>query len=207
MASKGTKRTSATRAGTARKPGTGTPHPGKTIAVYAGTFDPPTLGHVDVVRRGLSLFDEIIVAIGHTPAKKPTLALEERVELLGACFRDEPRVRVETFEGLLIDFCAKRGAKAILRGLRVVSDFDYEFQLGLANRDLDPGIETVFVLAAKEHIFVSSSIVREIASHGHPVGKYVPGPVAKAMARKGKRPERQVELTATERRTARAERA
>lgn len=184
--------------------GAGTPAPGTTIAVYAGTFDPPTLGHVDVVRRGLSLFDEIIVAVGQNPAKTPVLAREERIELLGLCFANETRVRVEAFEGLLIDFCAKRGAKAILRGLRVVSDFDYEFQLGLANRDLDPSIETVFVLAAKEHIFVSSSIVREIASHGHPVGRYVPGPVAKAMSKKGRKAERAVELTAAERRNARA---
>lgn len=185
-------------------PAGGTPPPGETSAVYAGTFDPPTLGHVDVVRRGLSLFDEVIVAVGHNPAKKPVLALDERIELLRACFANEPRVQVEAFEGLLIDFCAKRGARAILRGLRVVSDFDYEFQLGLANRDLDPSIETVFVLAAKEHIFVSSSIVREIASHGHPVGRYVPAPVAKAMSKKGRRTERPVELTATERRNARA---
>lgn len=185
-----------------KKRGGPTPAPGKTVAVYAGTFDPPTLGHIDVVRRGLALFHQVIVAIGHNVAKKPAMGLEERVELLRMCFADEPRVVVETFDGLLIDFCAKRGARAILRGLRVISDFDYEFQLGLANRDLKPEIETVFVLASKEHIFLSSSIVREIASHGHGIGRYVPAPVAKAMARK--RPERGAELTAAERRSMRA---
>ena len=184
MASKGTKRTSATRAGTAGKPGTGTPHPGKTIAVYAGTFDPPTLGHVDVVRRGLSLFDEIIVAKGHNPAKKPTLALEERVELLGACFRDEPRVRVETFEGLLIDFCAKRGAKAILRGLRVVSDFELEWHMALTNKQLAPEIEVVCLMTSQAYAFLSSSTVREVALLGGDVTSMAPPFVAEALYRK-----------------------
>lgn len=153
----------------------------KTTAVYAGSFDPPTLGHIDVVKRGLKMFAQVVVAIGVNPAKKPAMSVEDRVRLLEASLADEPRVQVQTFEGLLIDYCQRIGAQAILRGLRVTSDFDYEFQLGLANRDLAPEVETVFVLAAKEHIFLSSSIVREIASHGHPVDRYVPSAVAKEM--------------------------
>ena len=150
-------------------------------AVLAGSFDPITLGHMDIIRRGRKLFDEIIVACGHNVRKKYTLDLEQRLAVIEACVADIPDVHVEAFDGLLVDFCHKRGAGAILRGLRAVADFDFEFQTGLANMDMAPDIETVFLMAGAKNIFLSSSLIKEIAYHGGDVSRYLPPPAHAAL--------------------------
>jgi len=144
------------------------------IAVYAGSFDPVTHGHLALVRRACRLFDKVILAVGANPSKKTLLTVEQRMDILRACTADLPDVEVDTFGGLLVDYCAKIGAHAILRGLRVVSDFDFEFQVGLANMDMAPEIETVFLLTEPRNIFISSSLVKEIAANGGDVSRYVP---------------------------------
>jgi pantetheine-phosphate adenylyltransferase len=146
-------------------------------AVLAGSFDPITLGHMDVLRRGLTLFDEIIVAIGNNPRKKYTLDLADRVSILKDCTQDLSGVRVDSFDGLLVEYCRAVSATAILRGLRAVSDFEFEFQIGLANKNMAPEVETVFLLSAADNIFLSSSLVKEIALNGGDVSGYVPAPV------------------------------
>jgi pantetheine-phosphate adenylyltransferase len=143
-------------------------------AVYAGSFDPITLGHLDVIRRGATLFDEVIVAIGHNVRKQRYLALDTRLDVLRAVTGDIPNVRVDTFEGLLVHYCERIGAIAILRGLRAVTDFEFEFQTGLANMDMAPALQTVFLLTEPRHIFVSSSLVKEIAENGGDAGRYLP---------------------------------
>ena len=143
-------------------------------AVLAGSFDPITQGHMDVLRRGLALFDEIVVAIGNNPRKRYLLDLESRIQILRACTADMPQVRVDSFDGLLVEYCREVGANAILRGLRAVSDFEFEFQIGLANKNMAPEVETVFLLTASENIFVSSSLIKEIALNGGDVEAYVP---------------------------------
>ena len=154
------------------------------IALYSGSFDPITVGHLDVITRGCKLFDEVIVAIGENPAKKTMFTLAERAALVTAVVAPlGVKVRVVSFEGLLVDAVAREGADVILRGLRVISDFDAEFRNGLANRDL-AGVETLFLLTEPSNIFVSSSIVKEIAVNGGDISRYVPGPVLAAI--KGK---------------------
>lgn len=141
-------------------------------AIYAGSFDPITNGHLDVVRRGAALFDELIVAVGNNPAKRYLLSLDERVALVSEVVGGED-VRVVAFEGLLVHAAEREKASVILRGLRSAADFDSEFRYGLANRDLS-GIETVFVLSEPANLFVSSSLIKEIASGGGDVSPYVP---------------------------------
>jgi len=143
-------------------------------AVYAGSFDPVTLGHVDLIRRAHRLFDHLILAVGENPAKRHLLPVDVRLDVLRECTADIPGVRVDRFEGLLIHYCRKVGATAILRGLRAVSDFEFEFQIGLANQDMAPEIETVFLLTEPKNIFVSSSLIKEIAANGGDVANYVP---------------------------------
>jgi pantetheine-phosphate adenylyltransferase len=146
-------------------------------AVLAGSFDPITLGHMDVLRRGLTLFDEIIVAIGNNPRKAYCLDLQTRVNILEACTADLKGVKVDSFDGLLVEYCQAVSATAILRGLRAVSDFEFEFQIGLANKNMAPEVETVFLLSSAENIFLSSSLIKEIALNGGDVSSYVPTPV------------------------------
>ncbi len=153
-------------------------------AVLAGSFDPITLGHTDILRRGLALFDEVVVACGNNPGKRYLFDLEERLAILKACTEGWEGVRVDSFSGLLVDYCRQVEATAILRGLRAVSDFDFEFQIGLANRDMAPEIETVFLLTEPGNIFVSSSLVREIATNGGDVSRYLPQPATDALRRK-----------------------
>jgi pantetheine-phosphate adenylyltransferase len=153
------------------------------VAIYPGSFDPVTDGHIDVIRRGADLFDHLIVAVGHNPAKRYWFDLEERVGLIRAATADLQRIEVRSFDGLLVDACAAFGATVILRGLRALSDFDLEFRNGLANRDL-AGVETLFLLTDPKNIFVSSSLVREIAHNGGDVSRYVPAAVSDAIARK-----------------------
>lgn len=150
------------------------------VAIYAGSFDPPTNGHVDVVRRGAVLFDELVVAVGNNPAKKYWFDLDERTALLQASLADVKNVRVVHFSGLLVHAAADQGAGVILRGVRALSDFDLEFRNGLANRDL-ADIETLFLLTDPDNMFVSSSLVKEIVQNGGDISRYVPAPVLAAV--------------------------
>jgi pantetheine-phosphate adenylyltransferase len=152
------------------------------VAIYAGSFDPPTLGHIDVIERGAALFESLIVAVGHNPAKRYWFDLETRCALVKASM-SRSNVRIVPFSGLLVDAVKQNGATVILRGLRVLSDFDLEFRNGLANRDMT-GIETLFLLTDPRHIFVSSSLVKELASNGGDVTRYVSAPVAQAIRSK-----------------------
>ncbi len=150
-------------------------------AVYAGSFDPVTHGHLDLVRRACRLFDKVILAVGANPSKRTLLSVEQRLEILRSCTSDLPEVQVDAFTGLLVDYCAKKDAQAILRGLRAVSDFEFEFQIGLANMDMAPEIETVFLLTEPRNIFISSSLIKEIAANGGDVSRYVPPEAFKAL--------------------------
>jgi pantetheine-phosphate adenylyltransferase len=143
------------------------------IAVYPGTFDPMTLGHVDLVRRATTLFDQVIVAVAAGHHKKAMFTLAERMEMVSALVAPFPQVRVESFSGLMRDFVMARGAKAMIRGLRAVTDFDYEFQLAGMNRSLMPDVETLFLTPSDKYQFVSSTFVREIATLGGEVDKFV----------------------------------
>jgi pantetheine-phosphate adenylyltransferase len=147
---------------------------GKKIAVYPGTFDPITNGHCDVVWRGLKLFDEIIVAIAKNGSKDPLFTVEERLEMVRETFEDVPNIEVDSFDGLLVDYVVHRGADTILRGLRAVSDFEYEFQLGLMNRKLNKDVQTVFLMTGLRWIFISSSIIKEAARFGGNMQGMVP---------------------------------
>ena len=147
---------------------------GESIAIYPGTFDPITNGHLDLINRGLALFDKVIVAIAINPGKKPLFSLTERKQMILDCYTDEDRVEVDTVDGLLVEYAAQRKARAIIRGLRAVSDFDYEFQLALMNRKLERSVESVFLMPGFRWIFISSSIVKDAASHGGDVGGLVP---------------------------------
>ena len=142
-------------------------------AVYPGTFDPITNGHIDLVQRAARLFDRVIVAIAANPGKTPAFSLEQRVRLAQEVLSDLPNVEVCSFDSLLVNFLHQRGADVILRGLRAVSDFEYEFQLASMNRQLAPDIETVFLTPAEQYAFVSSSLVREIAGLGGDVSAFV----------------------------------
>ena len=155
------------------------------IAVYPGTFDPITNGHVDIIKRALRLFDKIIVAIAENSEKTPLFTLQERIELIGNCFGpDNNRIEVDTTSGLIVDYAIERKASAIVRGLRAVSDFDYEFQLALMNRKLERKVETVFLMTGFRWIYISSSIIKDAARHGGDVGGVVPAHVQAALKRK-----------------------
>jgi len=143
------------------------------VAVYPGTFDPFTRGHEDLVRRGALLFDKIVVAIAQSRGKTPIFTLDERVSIASEILSPFPNVEVVGFDGLLMDFLRKRNARLILRGLRAVSDFEYEFQMAGMNRKLFPDVETVFLTPADEYMFISATMVREIAKLGGDVSKFV----------------------------------
>ncbi|MFM2105526.1 MAG: pantetheine-phosphate adenylyltransferase [Chloroflexota bacterium] len=158
-------------------------------AVYPGSFDPVTLGHLDVVERATAVFDRLVVAVLANPRKQPLLPLEERLGLLRAALAGLPperaaRVEVASFDGLTVDACRAHGATSIVRGLRVVSDFELELQLAHNNRRLAPGIDTVFLMTSLEHAYVSSTLVREIASFGGDVSGMVPPAVVEALGRR-----------------------
>jgi pantetheine-phosphate adenylyltransferase len=152
------------------------------LAVYPGTFDPLTMGHVGLARRGLNVFDTVILAIAQSTPKKTLLTVGERVALAKEVFRDEPRVLVEPFDCLLIDYVESRGAGTIMRGLRAVSDFEYEFQMALMNRKLKREIETVFMMTDFKWMYLSSTIVKEVARYGGDIRGLVPGPVVTALS-------------------------
>jgi pantetheine-phosphate adenylyltransferase len=154
------------------------------IAVYPGTFDPMTLGHEDVVRRACQLFDRVIVAVAAGHHKKAMFTLQERIDMAREVVKDFPQVTVEGFQGLVRDFVVARGAKAMVRGLRAVTDFDYEFQLAGMNRSLMPQVETVFLTPSDKYQFISSTFVREIAVLGGEVDKFVSDTVQQRLIEK-----------------------
>ena len=142
-------------------------------AVYPGTFDPMTMGHVDLVKRASKLFDSVIIAIASSDSKKPMFTLEERIEIGNKIFVDDPKVEVVGFSGLLVNFAKDNDATILIRGLRVVADFEYEFQLANMNRAMSPDIESVFLTPKEEYSYISSSLVKEIATMGGDVDRFV----------------------------------
>lgn len=146
-------------------------------ALYPGSFDPVTCGHLDLVERALPLFDRLTVAVAINSQKSSTFTAEERVAMLREVLPKDPRVSVTTFRGLVVDFCRTQGIGAILRGVRTVSDFEYEYQMALTNRHLAPTIETVFVMPSVQYSYVSSSLIREIVRNGGDVSSFLPSSV------------------------------
>ncbi|MDO8346348.1 MAG: pantetheine-phosphate adenylyltransferase [Rugosibacter sp.] len=156
----------------------------KSIAVYPGTFDPLTRGHEDLVRRASSLFERVIIGVAESRTKKPLFSLAERVEIAREVLTGYPNVEINGFDCLLMDFMRQHGASVIMRGLRAASDFEYEFQMAGMNRNLYPDVETVFLTPSDQYMFVSATIVREIALLGGDVSKFVPPQVQKRLAEK-----------------------
>ena len=155
-----------------------------TLAVYPGSFDPLTNGHVDIISRGARMFDRIIVAILVNAEKSPMFSMEERVEIAREVFKPHPKVEVDTFHGLLVDYVERKQAQVIVRGLRAVSDFEFEFQMALMNRKLAAEVETIFLMPKEDYTYLSSRIVKEIARLGGDVAAFVPGPVKEALMQK-----------------------
>lgn len=154
------------------------------LAIYPGSFDPPTRGHEDLIRRSLSLCDRLVLAVATNLAKQPLFSVAERLELLRIVVGDEPRVEVRSFEGLLVDFARATGASMVVRGLRAVTDFDFEFQMALMNRTLEPTLETVFLVPPPDLTFLSSSLVREVSRYGGDVSGVVHPEIARALRRR-----------------------
>jgi pantetheine-phosphate adenylyltransferase len=154
------------------------------IAIYPGSFDPPTKGHADLVRRSLALADRVVVAVALNVAKQSLFPVDERLAMLRATVGEDPRISFQAFEGLLADFAKQVGAAIVVRGLRAVSDFEYEFQMALMNRQLHPSLETVFLVPAVDLTYLSSSLVREVARFGGDVSALVHPSVAAALARR-----------------------
>lgn len=154
------------------------------VAIYAGTFDPVTLGHIDVVKRACQIFDSVVVAVATKPGKKPLFPLEERVELAKECLKGIPNASVEGFHGLLVDFARAKNARVVLRGLRELSDFETEFQQAIVNRKLSPSVETVFIVTDPKYFYVNSTAVKEIASLGGAIDCMVSKPVEKALRKR-----------------------
>lgn len=156
------------------------------VAIYPGSFDPITLGHEDIARRTLRIVDRLVIAVAHTAtqAKQPLFTVEERLAMLTDVFADEPQVECVAFEGLMVDFAESRGARFVIRGLRAVSDFEYEFQLAQMNRELWAEVETLFLTPDARYSFLSASLVREVASLGGDVSKFVSPRVLDSLQRK-----------------------
>lgn len=152
-------------------------------AIYPGSFDPLTNGHVDILQRSLTIFDHVIVAVAHNQRKQPLFTLDERMEMVRSLF-DPARVTVDAIDGLLIDYAHAKKAVAIVRGLRTVADFEYEFQMSLMNRRLASDIETVFLMTKEDHSFVSSSLVKEVATFGGKIDEFVPPSVAEKLRKR-----------------------
>jgi pantetheine-phosphate adenylyltransferase len=155
-----------------------------TLAVYPGSFDPLTNGHVDIITRGARLFDRIIVAVLVNAEKSPLFTMAERVEIARAVFKHLPNVEIDTFDGLLVDYVARRGAQVIVRGLRAVSDFEFEFQMALMNQRLNGKIDTVFMMPAEQYTYISSRLIKEVFSLGGRVHGLVPDTVEKRLRQK-----------------------
>jgi len=154
------------------------------IALYPGTFDPPTNGHVDIIERSLQIFDRVIVAIALNVRKEPLFTTDERLALIREAVGTRPNFEVEAFSGLLVDYVRRRQARVIIRGLRAIADFEYEFQLAHMNRKLAPGLDTVFLPTTEDNFYISSSLVKEIASFGGDVSGVVPACVNRALRQK-----------------------
>jgi pantetheine-phosphate adenylyltransferase len=161
--------------------------PAQGLAVYAGSFDPVTNGHVDLIERASKLFQAVTVALGVHPTRTPLFTIDERLALLKEVARPYKNVKVESFDGLLIDYCRSVGARVIVRGLRAATDFEYELQIAHANADLMPDIDTIFLPTRTNYGFVSASLVRDIAIHGGDVSRYAPPAVIEALAAKIKK--------------------
>ena len=156
----------------------------ETLVVYGGSFDPVTIGHLDVIHRASALFERTVVAIGRHPTRTPLFTVQERLALLREVTKGIRGVEVTSFEGLLIHFCQRMGARVLVRGLRAATDFEYELQIAHANADLAPEIDTIFLPTRTKYGFISASLVREIASHGGDVSNYAPPAVCEALRRK-----------------------
>jgi pantetheine-phosphate adenylyltransferase len=154
------------------------------IAIYAGSFDPMTRGHEDLIRRSLEFADRLIVAVANNSSKQPLFTIEERVDLMRRAMADEKRVEVKSFTGLLVDFAKQEGANVLIRGLRAVSDFEYEYQMALMNRHLSPSLETVFMVPSLDTTYISASLVREVARYGGDISTLVHPVVAEALRAK-----------------------
>src|SRR5205085_1886129 len=156
-------------------------------AIYPGSFDPPTNGHLDVIQRACRLFDEVVVAVAFNEEKNALFTMEERLDLLRLTTGRFENVSVSRFKGLLVEFAREQQASAVIRGLRAVSDFEFEFQMALMNRKLEPAVETIFLMPREEYTYLSSRLVKEIARLGGDVSKFVPSIVASALGKKFKR--------------------
>jgi pantetheine-phosphate adenylyltransferase len=156
------------------------------VAVYTGTFDPVHLGHLDIIKRSSHLFDRLIVGVGINPDKATLFTIEERVDLIRQVTAEFEHVEVQPFTGLAVHFVRQAGARIMLRGLRTLSDMEYEFTMSLMNRNLDPGIETAFLMAKEEYSHISSSLLRQIAALGGDLSKFLPEPVKKALIAKAR---------------------
>ena len=154
------------------------------IALFPASFDPITNGHIDVARRALTLFDRLILAVARNVSKDGTFSLDDRLEMLQAVFGDEPRIAIAAFDGLTVDFAREAGARAIIRGVRAVSDFEYEFEMALMNKHLYPDIETLFMMTSQEFFYVSSSRLKELVRFGADIEAWVPPLVAKNLRQK-----------------------
>jgi pantetheine-phosphate adenylyltransferase len=157
------------------------------VAIYPGSFDPLTNGHVAIIARGLNLFDRLIVSVANNPQKTPLFGVAERKAFILEAVKNDPRVEVDSFDGLLVEYARRRGVHTVLRGLRAVSDFDYEFQLANMNRKLLPEFESVFVMTGEDYFYVSSRLVREVATFGGDVTGLVPAHVALELRKKARR--------------------
>ncbi|MCA9668854.1 MAG: pantetheine-phosphate adenylyltransferase [Myxococcales bacterium] len=156
----------------------------QTLAIYPGSFDPVTNGHLDILQRATMLFDRVVVAIAHNVNKQGLFTPDERADLLRTVIGDNDKVEVDVFEGLLIDYARRRGARSIVRGLRAVADFEYEFQLALMNRRLEPSVDTIFLMTDESNFYVSSSLVKEVARFDGDVSEFVPDAVREALLAK-----------------------
>lgn len=153
-------------------------------AVYPGTFDPVTYGHIDLIKRAVTIFDEVIVAVAHNPGKAPLFRVEERVALLTQATKGLRGVRIDAFDSLVVDYCRRKRARVMIRGLRMLSDFEYEFQMALTNRKLCDEVETIFLMPHETYAYVSARLIKEAAALGADLSAFVPPVVAAALKRK-----------------------
>jgi pantetheine-phosphate adenylyltransferase len=156
----------------------------KRTAIYPGSFDPLTNGHLAIIQRGLKVFDRLVVAVANNPEKRPMFSVEERKAMISDAVGDDARVEVDSFDSLLVDYVRRKGVHNVLRGLRAVSDFEFEFQIANMNRHLLPDLETVFVMTGEDYFFVSARLVREVATFGGDVSAFVPANVLEMLRRK-----------------------
>jgi pantetheine-phosphate adenylyltransferase len=157
---------------------------GKRRAIYPGSFDPVTFGHIDLIKRALSIFDEVFVVVSENPEKRPLFSTPERLDLLRRSVGKHKGVKVESFEGLTVEYAKQKGARSIIRGLRATSDFDYEFQMALTNRELSKEVDTIFLMPSETHFYLSSKLIKEIAERGGSVEGFVPDFVARKIREK-----------------------